>query len=102
VAAVLFSQNGLFEPNDNPLQGDDSNSLSISSMSLGKLCGSDRARTQVDHSFKLQHGFGISPEGFGAFALDSLLSDAKQPDSSNELVLPIGTLWLWQSLLGSI
>jgi hypothetical protein len=102
MAAVLFSQDGLFEPNSNPLKGDDSNSSPISSMFLGELCGSDRARTQLDHSFKLQHGFGISPEGFGAFALDSLLSDAEQPGSSDELVLPIGTLWLWQSLSGSI
>jgi hypothetical protein len=116
MAAVLFSQDVLFQSNTNPLQedGDHSNTIQsspISSMFLGELCGSDRARKQLDQSFKLQHGFGMTVDGFGPFALDSLLSDADQPASgpssssarsSSELVLPVGTLWLWQSLSGAI
>jgi len=117
IAAVLFSQDALFRANGNPLgSGDESVALEtgvalisspISSMFLGELCGSPQSRAQLDHSFKLQHGFGVTAEGLGAFALDSLLSDAgHQPKSpsphSNDLTLPIGKLWLWQSLSGQI
>jgi hypothetical protein len=111
MAAVLFSQDVLFQANSDPLQQEAPNhhhsSSPISSMFLGELCGSDRARKQLDHSFKLQHGFGITVDGFGPFSLDSLLCDADQPgpkssSSSADLVLPLGELWLWQSLSGSI
>jgi hypothetical protein len=114
MAAVLFSQDVLFQANSDPLlqqqeaaPNSNSSSSQISSMFLGKVCGSDRARKQLDHSFKLQHGFGITADGFGPFSLDSLLSDADQPgpkslSSAVDLVLPLGELWLWQSLSGSI
>jgi hypothetical protein len=106
MAAVLFSIDSLFQPNSNPLDEQTVPAASpISSMFLGELCGSDRARKQLDHSFKLQKGFGITPDGFGPFMLDSLLSDADQPGPTphtSELVLPIGKLWLWQALSGVI
>ena len=110
VAAVLFSQDVIFQPNRNPLhevEDPTDTSSPLSSMFLGELCGSDRARKQIDQSFKLNHGFGITSDGFGPFALDSLLSDADQPgprssDSSSELVLPVGKFWLWQTLSGAI
>ena len=72
---------------------------------------SDRARTQLDHSFKLQHGFGLTSAGFGPFALQSLLSAADQPSmptSTNEggkvedQLLPMGKFWLFQCLSGSV
>jgi hypothetical protein len=109
IAAVLFSQDILFTPNGSPLHeeyGANSSSSPISSMFLGEICGSERSRKQLDHSFKLQHGFGITSAGFGPFALDSLLSEADQvgPRSSEtgELFLPLGKLWLWQTLSGFI
>jgi hypothetical protein len=104
LAAVLFSQDILFRINGDPLE-EPPPSSPISSMFLGEICGSDRARAQLDHSFKIHHGFGITSVGFGAFMLESLLSDAGQPvlqESPAELVLPIGTLWLWQTLSGVI
>jgi hypothetical protein len=103
MAAVLFSIDSLFQPNSNPL--DEQTASPISSMFLGELCGSDRARKQLDHSFKLQKGFGITSDGFGPFMLDSLLSDADQPGPTphtSELVLPVGKLWLWQALSGVV
>eukprot|EP00980_Cylindrotheca_fusiformis_P002840 scaffold672_cov126-Cylindrotheca_fusiformis.AAC.41 len=104
IAVVLFSQDLLFLPVGNPVQESLLHSSPVSSMFLGELCGSERARKQLDHSFKLQHGFGITSAGFGPFALDSLLSEADQagPRSSGDLVLPLGQLWLWQSLSGFI
>jgi hypothetical protein len=109
IAAVLYSQDVLFQSHGNPLSDpDDDNSPSsspISTMFLGELCGSDRARTQLDHSFKRNHGFGITAGGFGPFSLDSLLSDADQqgvPKGAESLILPMGPLWLWQSLSGCI
>lgn len=105
IAVVLFSQDFLFTPIGNPLQGAFSGSSALSSMFLGELCGSERARKQLDHSFKLQHGFGITSAGYGSFALDSLLSDADQAgprSSSGDLLLPLGRLWLWQTLSGFI
>ena len=116
IAAVLFSSDILFQTSGNPLQNDDvtlaitSSSSPISSMFLGEICGSEDARKQLDHSFKLQHGFGITSAGFGSFQLDSLLSSAEIPNSapssaqssSDDKTFPLGRLWLWQSLSGSI
>jgi hypothetical protein len=106
MAAVLFSIDSLFQSNSNPLDEQTAPTASpISSMFLGELCGSDMARKQLDHSFKLQKGFGLTSDGFGPFMLDSLLSDADQPGPTphtSELVLPIGKLWLWQTLSGVV
>lgn len=111
-AAILLSQDVLFQATGNPLNhvaqtGEDGNRLMspVSSMFLAELCSSNRARSQLDHSFKLQHGFGITKDGLGAFALNSLLSGADQPgpsSSTSDLSLPLGGLWLWQSLSGHI
>lgn len=109
MAAVLFSSDVLFQTSGNPLHEDNLKigSSPVSSMFLGELCGSERARNQLDHSFKLQHGFGLTSSGFGPFALDSLLSEADQPATAASIqaddeVLPLGRLWLWKSLSGSI
>ena len=113
IAAVVFSQDFLFQATGDPVEDENTNpilpsfassSSPISSMFLGELCGSEQARKQLDHSFKLQHGFGVTQEGVGAFALDSLLSDADQPRGGalSDLTLPLGTMWLWQSLSGQI
>ncbi len=114
IAAVLFSSDILFQTSGNPVQNNSdaaaSSSSPISSMFLGEICGSQEARKQLDHSFKLQHGFGITSAGFGCFQLDSLLSNAELPnsapsvsrDSPDEKSFPLGRLWLWQSLSGSI
>lgn len=116
IAAVLFSSDILFQTSGNPVQNEDvaltASSLPspICSMFLGEICGSEYTRKQLDHSFKLQHGFGITSAGFGPFQLDSLLSSAEIPnsvpsaakDNPGEESFPLGSLWLWQCLSGSI
>jgi len=114
IAAVLFSSDILFQTSGNPVQNNNEtaalSSSPICSMFLGEICGSQEARKQLDHSFKLQHGFGITSAGFGYFQLDSLLSNAELPNSApsasrdnpDDKVFPLGRLWLWQSLSGSI
>ena len=116
IAAVLFSSDILFQTSGNPVQDEDvalataSSSSPISSMFLGEICGSEDARKQLDHSFKLQHGFGITSKGYGPFQLDSLLSSAEIQSSTpsankenpEDKSFPLGRLWLWQSLSGSI
>lgn len=103
VAAVLFSQDIFFMPNGSPLYDPSTGSSPISTMFLGEICGSEAARKQLDHSFKLQHGFGLTREGYGPFALDSLLTTNRVgPKTSGDLILPLGNLWLLQTLSGSI
>jgi hypothetical protein len=96
MAAVLCSQDRLFQGNMNSVLHEDDTSTyaasPVSSMLLGELCGSDSARIQLDHSFKLHHGFGITSDGFGSFKLESLLSDSDQgpkreSPSSTEMTL---------------
>jgi len=113
IAAVLFSSDILFQTSGNPVQQNDdalASASPISSMFLGEICGSQDSRKQLDHSFKLQHGFGITSAGFGLFQLDSLLSNAELPNSApsaakddpEDKSFPLGRLWLWQTLSGSI
>ena len=110
MAAVLYSQDVLFTAICDPtLEHVDVHfkSSPMSNMFMEELCGSKSTRQQLDHSFQLQHGFGITPDGFGAFMLHSLRSDSDQvpkegSSSSSDLVLPLGRLWLWQTLSGSI
>lgn len=118
IAAVLWSQDFLFRTTTTPIEADEytartnattAEASPISSMFLGELCGSEQSRKQLDHSFKLQHGFGVTQEGLGAFALDSLLSSADQQPTpaaasslSSDLSLPLGPMWLWQSLSGQV
>mmetsp|Transcript_21093 Transcript_21093/g.23613 ORF Transcript_21093/g.23613 Transcript_21093/m.23613 type:complete len:1291 (+) Transcript_21093:89-3961(+) len=112
IAAVLYSSDALFQTSGTPVEEDNRSAESsspISSMFLGEVCGSKRARKQLDHSFKLQHGFGLTSSGFGPFALDSLIGNAGQPNtgpsapnSIEDLSFPFGKFWLWQCLSGSI
>jgi hypothetical protein len=109
IAAVLFSSDFLFQASGDPVQEDTQHmgSSPLSTMFLGELCGSERARNQLDHSFKLRHGRGLTAAGFGPFTLDTLLSEADFPakagsTADDEEILPVGRLWLWKSLSGSI
>lgn len=108
-AAVIFSSDMLFHASGDPLQEDSPQmgSSPISTMFLGELCGSERGRNQLDHSFKLRHGCGLTATGSGPFTLDSLLSEVDHPVKigstvEDDEVLPLGRLWLWKSLSGSI
>ncbi|KAG7362803.1 RNA polymerase II-associated protein 1 (RPAP1) related protein [Nitzschia inconspicua] len=111
IAAVLFSSDALFQTIGNPAEGDSPHQESspISSLFLGELCGSDRSRKQLDHSFKLGHGLGLTPAGWGPFALGSLLSTLDQPQIPTDSqtitespLLPLGGIWLWKTLSGSV
>jgi len=112
IAAIIFSSDALFNTCGNPLQEEASShgASPISSLFLGELCGSERARGQLDHSFKLQHGFGLTSSGFGPFGSYSLLSTVDQPsapaagdgvDTLEDHLLPLGRNWLWQIFSGS-
>jgi hypothetical protein len=104
IAAVLFSSDAVFQTSVSPRV-----SSPISSLFLGELCGSDWSRKQLDHSFKLCHGFGLTAAGWGPFGLRSLLSALDQPviptetsTTSDAPLLPLGKLWLWQTLSGAV
>ena len=75
----------------------------ISSMLVGELCRSPTARCQLDHSFKLFGGTGITDTGLGPFDLQSLRSEANQPApgiKASDFLLPVGPLWMYQILSG--
>lgn len=94
-AAILFSSESLFDGEESTL------SEPTSALFMRELCGSESARKQLDHSYKLHRGFGISAEGWGPFATESLLSDADRGPGSDSGLLPIGKMWTWQALSGS-
>jgi hypothetical protein len=94
-AAILFSNDYVFAMKD-------ASSSLLPDMFMRELCGSDSGRKQLDHSFKLQRGFGITADGLGPFATDSLLSDADRGSDSDVGLLPMGKTWLWQVLSGSL
>ena len=103
-AAILFSNDSLFQ-----CEGSLRASSPLSTIFMQETCASPEARAQLDHSFKLQRGFGITAEGFGPFATDSLLSEAERSPGSggadrnnSGLALPLGPAWLWRVLPGSI
>jgi hypothetical protein len=77
----------------------------ISTMMVRELCRTQIGKTQLDHSFKLQHGLGITAGGVGQFDISSLLSQADAgpaPDqTSPDAFLPVGKLWVWQILSGA-
>jgi hypothetical protein len=113
MAAVLFSSDSLFKTTENPVQDDptSSSASAISSFFLGELCGSNGSREQLDHSFKLHHGFGLTSSGWGPFGLHSLTSTVDQPSAPSASkeeeekegqLLPLGDLWLWKTLSGSV
>lgn len=97
-AAILFSKDHLFIPYAGRANG----ASRLSSMFMSDLCSSIDARKQLDHSFKLIRGFGITTDGWGTFALNSLLSETEQagPKQDADNLLPLGSLWLWQVLSG--
>jgi len=86
-------------------QQEQTNSSVLSSMFFREMLRTKESRVQLDHSFKLKHGPGITPDKIGCFKLSTLLSHAEstavQP-GSQDFVLPVGLLWLWQVLSSSI
>jgi hypothetical protein len=79
------------------------NSSPISSFFVRELCLTPLARAQLDHSFKLRTGLGISSDRLGPFELESLRSEADTPPGANEeLLLPLGSFWLWKVFSGSV
>lgn len=101
LAATIFSHDILFKP-----QSDRTKSPSpISTMFIRELCRHPNSRNQLDHSFKLHGGLGITSEGKGLFDLQSLLSEAENSSGQNisgEHLLPLGKYWLWQTLSGTV
>ena len=113
IAAVLLSQDVLFVTpsfNDRNNQGSP-----LQAMLLRELVNSPRSQSQLDHSFKLHRGHGITTAGLGAFGLESLRSDAEfvaPPTRADEdgqgrnivvePLIPLGKVWLWQVLSSTI
>ena len=98
VAAILFSCDNLLCPTTQ-----DSNGPSvISSWFVRGLCATPAGRAQLDHSFKLRGGPGISADRYGPFELQALLSTSPSMTVAAENLLPLGYNWLWKSLAGSI
>ena len=97
-AAILFSNDSLFA------LGGSTSSSPLSALFMRELCLSDSARKQLDHSFKLQRGCGITADGLGPFATESLLSDGdrNRGAGSEAGLLPLGKMWTWQVLSGSL
>eukprot|EP00546_Thalassionema_frauenfeldii_P018627 CAMPEP_0178903868 /NCGR_PEP_ID=MMETSP0786-20121207/5388_1 /TAXON_ID=186022 /ORGANISM="Thalassionema frauenfeldii, Strain CCMP 1798" /LENGTH=1222 /DNA_ID=CAMNT_0020575271 /DNA_START=184 /DNA_END=3852 /DNA_ORIENTATION=- len=91
-AAMLFSHEGLFRVGDTIPSP-------VASMFMREICAS---QVQLDHSYKLQHGFGITTNELGPFGLTSLLSEADKDPSNNEELLPLGRYWLWRVLSGKL
>lgn len=94
-AAILFSNDFIFATKESP-------SSVLPDMFMRELCGSDNGRKQLDHSFKLQRGFGITSDGYGPFSTESLLSGADRGPGGDSGLLPMGKSWLWQVLSGSL
>eukprot|EP00547_Thalassionema_nitzschioides_P014874 CAMPEP_0194250948 /NCGR_PEP_ID=MMETSP0158-20130606/24209_1 /TAXON_ID=33649 /ORGANISM="Thalassionema nitzschioides, Strain L26-B" /LENGTH=1255 /DNA_ID=CAMNT_0038987905 /DNA_START=109 /DNA_END=3873 /DNA_ORIENTATION=+ len=91
-AAILFGSEGLFTE-------DDTLSSPVANMFMRELC---KGRMQLDHSYKLQRGFGITIDELGPFGLISLLSEVEKGPSKDGELLPLGTYWLWQVLSGTL
>jgi hypothetical protein len=102
VAAVLLSNDSLF---GSALVSHMPSQSMLSTALLRELSRSAQARSQLDHSFKLQNGLGMTTNGHGPFALQSLLSHSEkvgEKDDLSEFLLPVGKLWLWQLISGSV
>jgi hypothetical protein len=99
LAVILLSCDEFFGIHKSELHG---KAVSpISTMLVRELCGSKCSRNQLDHSFKLHRGFGITTAGHGAFGLQTLLSHAEGV-SKDDQILPLGPFWLWQTLAGTV
>ena len=113
MAAVLLSQDILFATPSLDVKRNQGSPLQA--MLLQELVNSPRSQSQLDHSFKLHRGHGITAAGIGPFGLESLRSDAEfvaPPDRAAdngqgrgiavEPLIPLGKLWLWQVLSSTI
>jgi hypothetical protein len=103
LAAILLSYDSMFSPHSVPAASGAPSPLST--MLVREMCRSPQARNQLDHSFKLHKGLGITSDGLGPFDLNSLNSEAEAmgPKSlDSDLLLPMGSHWLWQILSGSV
>lgn len=102
-AVVLFGYNKLMWPNECSAFAKEPSP--ISTVLVRELCRTPRARYQLDHSFRLSGALGLSPDGSGAFGLLSLLSESEDGEPGGnkaEHLLPVGEVWLWQLLSGSV
>ena len=73
---------------------------------MQELCATSLARQQLDHSFKLHYGFGITATEWGPFRIGTLLSETDSQDPRlttpfSNLLIPMGPLWLWKILSGT-
>ena len=103
LAATLLSNDALFSSRFDATS--QSLAAPLSTMLVREMCRSPPARNQLDHSFKLHNGLGITSDGLGPFDLQSLHSEAEglgPTGESLELLLPMGNFWLWQILSGSV
>ena len=105
-AAILVGNDSLFATTTTTVRNAGRPSA-LSTLFMRELCATDAARAQLDHSFKLQHGFGITKDEAGPFSLESLLSHADvnsgpQSASMDPQLLPLGPNWLWKILSGAL
>jgi hypothetical protein len=98
IAAILFSCDNLLRPTS---QNSTRPSI-ISSWFVRCICATPPRRAQLDHSFKLRGGPGISADKCGPFELQTLLSTSTSVVSATDNLLPLGNNWLWKSLAGSV
>jgi len=111
MAAVLLSQDILFTTPT--FKGEEGEALPLQAMLLRELCNSQKSRGQLDHSFKLHKGHGITTAGNGPFGLESLRSEADYVapprkadegvnDDLSDPIIPLGKCWLWQVLSSTV
>lgn len=98
LAAILFSHDDFFLSKRDVTMTSPTTSP-LSTCIVRELC---RSAVQLDHSFKLIGGSGIDSVGVGPFGLQTLLSEAEGTSGTADSLLPMGPLWLWQLLCGSV
>ena len=110
VAAQIFSQDVLFTK----IEGQNNNkALFLQDIMMREICTNPKAQAQLNHSFKLNGGPGLSANGIGYFGLESLRSetdfrqapskatDGNLQDTPDSLILPLAEDWLWKLLSSS-
>ena len=111
MAAVLLSQDVLFTTPT--FKGEEGEALPLQAMLLRELCNSQQSQGQLDHSFKLHRGHGITTAGAGPFGLESLRGEADYVapprkadegvnDDLSDPIIPLGKCWLWQVLSSTV
>ena len=100
MAAVLFSQAPSLDACGTPT-GEFSEVFSVF---LKELCLSSSARIQLEHSFHLLRGQGLTEKEFSAFKLQTLHSDVDSvcKSQNQDQLLPMGTLWLFLVISSAI